>query len=149
MKTLASAAYLIIILAINHTFTSALQSTPLDSVAQKPAVFTDPDRVEKIKATAATVDEIFGEYSEKHHMPGFVYGIVLDGKLIYSGDFGYSNLEQKIAVESQFCCNIHVSFNLENLLIQGKHVISFMMAQVPVINRLDIFEKVHRIIFFY
>ena len=100
MKTLASATFLIIILAINHTFTSALQCTPLDSVAQKPAVFTDPDRAEKVRVTAAVVEDIFKEYAESHHMSGFVYGVVLDGKLIYSGGFGYANLEQQIAANT-------------------------------------------------
>ncbi len=55
--------------------------------AQRPAVFTDPDRAEKVEATAATVEQMFREYSERQHMPGFVYGVVLDGELVYSGNF--------------------------------------------------------------
>ena len=90
----------LVLLIISLTFISVLKSNSNNSGTYKSAVFTDPDRLEKVKATAATVNEIFKEYSKKHHMPGFVYGIVLDGKLIYSGDFGNSNLEQKIAANN-------------------------------------------------
>ncbi len=101
MKSRVSATFLIVILAINHTFFPALQSAPYDSVDQKPAVFSDPDQAEKVRATAAAVEEIFKEYAESRHRPGFVYGVVLDGKLICSGSFGYANLGQQIAANTK------------------------------------------------
>lgn len=61
--------------------------------AQTTAVFTDADRAEKVRATAATADLKFREYAERHHMPGFAYGVVVDGELVYSGGFGFANLE--------------------------------------------------------
>jgi len=61
--------------------------------AQTVPAFTDPDRAEKVAATAATVDQKFREYAERQHMPGFAYGVVLDGQLIYSEGFGFTNLE--------------------------------------------------------
>jgi CubicO group peptidase (beta-lactamase class C family) len=63
--------------------------------AQRPAAFTDPDRADKVATTAATVEQIFREYSEERHMPGFAYGVVLDGELVYSGSFGLANLEEE------------------------------------------------------
>jgi CubicO group peptidase (beta-lactamase class C family) len=60
--------------------------------AQTTAVFTDADRAEKVEATAAAVDEKFREYAERQRMPGFAYGVVLDGELLYSGGFGYAKL---------------------------------------------------------
>jgi CubicO group peptidase (beta-lactamase class C family) len=60
--------------------------------AQTTAEFTDPDRVEKVRATAPTVDQKFREYAERNYMPGFAYGVVLDGELLYSGGFGYANI---------------------------------------------------------
>jgi len=101
MKRLLNVLFSIIIMAMSHIFTSVLFSAPSDTDAHKPAVFTDPERAEKVRATAAVVENIFREYAEKEHMPGFVYGIVLDGNLIYSGGFGFSNLEQKIKVSSK------------------------------------------------
>ncbi len=101
MKSLFNVLLLIIIVAMSHTSTSALYGAPLDTVAHKPAVFTDPGRAGKVGATAAVVENIFREYTESHHMPGFVFGIVLDGELIYSGGFGFANLEQKIKVSTK------------------------------------------------
>jgi CubicO group peptidase (beta-lactamase class C family) len=67
----------------------------------QPAVFTDSDRAEKVASTAAVVDEIFREYADRRHMPGFAYGVVLDGKLLYAGHFGYANLEKEIPADTK------------------------------------------------
>ncbi|MBD0332358.1 MAG: beta-lactamase family protein, partial [Chitinophagaceae bacterium] len=64
----------------------------------QPPYFTDVNRIEKIKSTQAVVDRIYKDYAEKNHFPGFVYGIVADGKLIYSGSAGYTDINNKIPV---------------------------------------------------
>jgi CubicO group peptidase (beta-lactamase class C family) len=69
---------------------SLILALPLQ--AQTTPVFTDADRAEKVKATAATVDEKFREYAERRRMPGFAYGVVLDGELLYSAGFGFARL---------------------------------------------------------
>lgn len=92
---------IIFILAISHLFAPNVKSAPTDSLTHKPAVFTDPDRATKVKTTAEAVEAIFKEYMENRHMPGFVYGIVLDGELIYSGSFGYANLEKQILANTK------------------------------------------------
>jgi CubicO group peptidase (beta-lactamase class C family) len=101
MKARVRATLLIVFFALHHAFTPALPSTPSDAGAHKPAVFTDPDRAEKVKATAAAVEGIFKQFMESRHLPGLVYGVVLDGTLIYSGGFGYANLEQKFPAHSK------------------------------------------------
>ena len=101
MKTRVNTTFVIFFLTIVYTFIPAVRSTPFDSGAQKPAVFTDPDRAKKVSATAAAVEGTFRKFSESRHLPGFVYGVVLDGQLIYSGSFGYANLEQKLPAHSQ------------------------------------------------
>ena len=58
--------------------------------------FADRNRTEKIKSTQAIVSKIYQEHATKNNFPGFVYGIVADGKLVYSGSFGYTNVEKKI-----------------------------------------------------
>jgi CubicO group peptidase (beta-lactamase class C family) len=60
--------------------------------AQTTPEFTDPDRAEKVRATAETVDQKLREYAERNHMPGVAYGVILDGELVYSGGFGYANI---------------------------------------------------------
>ena len=73
--------------------------TPLQ--AQTTPIFTDADRAEKVGATASTVDQKFREYAERQHMPGFAYGVVLDGELIYSGGFGFAKLVPPTAATTQ------------------------------------------------
>ncbi|MEX1140427.1 MAG: serine hydrolase domain-containing protein [Bacteroidota bacterium] len=65
----------------------------------QPPVYPDSDRAERVKATRSFVENIFREYMEKQNMPGLVYGVVLDGKLLYSGGFGFTNLEKKYAAD--------------------------------------------------
>src|SRR5262245_60832076 len=101
MKLRVCITFLIVFLAIHHAFTPALRSAPADSVAQKPAVFADSDRAQKVHATAVAVDAIFKKHMESRHLPGLVYGVVLDGQLIYSGGFGYANLEQQIPANTK------------------------------------------------
>ena len=60
--------------------------------AQTVPVFTDLDRAEKVRATEGTVDQKFREYAERQHMPGFAYGVVVDGELVYAAGFGYANI---------------------------------------------------------
>ena len=65
-----------------------------------PPVFPDTDRAAKVEVTRTIVDQMFKEHAEKQHLPGLVYGVVLDGKLLYTGAFGYSNLEKKYTAEA-------------------------------------------------
>jgi len=69
--------------------------------AQAPATFTDPDRAEKVAATEATVSAMFRDYWERSHMPGFAYGVVLDGEVIYSGAFGLAQLDGQVPADTR------------------------------------------------
>lgn len=101
MKTQVRATFFLFFLALSHTFIPALKSAPSDPIAHQPVTFTDADRAGKVKATAAAVEGIFKKFFEDRHLPGLVYGVVLDGALVYSGGFGYANLEQKIPAHAQ------------------------------------------------
>lgn len=69
--------------------------------AYQPPFFEDSiNRVAKIKSTQAVVDKMFKDYAERNHFPGFVWGIVVDGKLFYSGSTGYTNVDKKIPATS-------------------------------------------------
>ena len=43
---------------------------------------------------------MFRDYADSNHLPGVAYGLVVDGKLVYSGGIGYTNIEKKIPVNS-------------------------------------------------
>ena len=57
--------------------------------------FADSNRVEKIKQTQAVIDRLYKEHAVKNHFPGFVYGIVADGQLVYTGSTGFANVQTK------------------------------------------------------
>ncbi|MGI4750633.1 MAG: serine hydrolase domain-containing protein [Janthinobacterium lividum] len=78
-------------------FTALLSICGLVSIAQnyRPAVFIDPNRAKKIEATFSVIDQIYKDYAEKNHYPALVYGIVVDGKLVHTGNTGYTDLEKK------------------------------------------------------
>lgn len=70
------------------------------------------DEAEKIGGGAAlsleaafpVIDKLFAAFAEKNHSPGLVYGVVKDGKLIYTGNRGFSNLAKKYpaTIQSDF-----------------------------------------------
>jgi CubicO group peptidase (beta-lactamase class C family) len=91
-KNLRFAIVVIILSAIN--FIAKAQT-------YKPPVFTDPDRLKKIEATYAVLDQIYKDYAEKNHWPGMAYGLVVDGKLVHTGSFGYTDIANKIPADSK------------------------------------------------
>lgn len=65
-----------------------------------PPFFTDPERRKKIEALIPTIDKLYTEYAQKSHFPGFVYGVVADGKLLHAGATGYTDIAQKMEAKS-------------------------------------------------
>ncbi|UFH56823.1 serine hydrolase [Spirosoma sp. KNUC1025] len=63
----------------------------------QPPVFTDAERLKRLEAAFPIVEKIYKEAAEKRHFPGVAFGIVLDGKLVYSGGVGYTNVAKKIS----------------------------------------------------
>ncbi|HEV2353627.1 MAG TPA: serine hydrolase domain-containing protein, partial [Puia sp.] len=46
------------------------------------------------------IDRLYRDYAVRNRWPGLAYGIVANGKLIYSGNTGYSDIEKRIPVSS-------------------------------------------------
>ncbi len=82
----------ILLVAISTAFSQKLEY-------RQPLV-PDSARAERVKTTQPLVEKMFREMMERQHLPGLAYGIVLDGKLLYAGGFGYTNLEKKYAAGS-------------------------------------------------
>ena len=61
----------------------------------QPPTFTDADRLTKVQATFPVIEKLYKDFAEKNHFPGYAFGIVLDGKLIYSGSSGYTDIDKK------------------------------------------------------
>src|SRR5260221_3143894 len=66
----------------------------------KPPVFTDPARNKKIEAAFPVVEKIYRDYAIKNHYPGLAFGIIADGKLVYSGSVGYTDLSRQTPVHT-------------------------------------------------
>ena len=62
----------------------------------KPATFNDTSRLERIKNAMPVIEKIYKDFAIANHFPGYAYGIVVDGKLLYKGASGYANIEEKI-----------------------------------------------------
>lgn len=52
-------------------------------------------QLEAIKPYLSTIDQICKEFAEKQHLPSLVYGLVVDGKLVHSGNVGIINTATK------------------------------------------------------
>ncbi len=50
----------------------------------------------RLEAVYPVIDRLYKAYAKKNHWPGMVYGIVAGGRLVYTGQAGYSNLNKKI-----------------------------------------------------
>ncbi|MGX4642133.1 serine hydrolase domain-containing protein [Massilia sp. SYSU DXS3249] len=62
------------------------------SYAQAPA----PGRGERVAALLPEIDKMYAELAGKEHLPGLVYGVVLDGKLVHVRSLGLADVERKI-----------------------------------------------------
>lgn len=67
----------------------------------KPASFSQADRVQKVVALSPEIAQIFNETAEKNNYPGMVYGIVMEGKLVWSGSYGIVNADNQSKVSGQ------------------------------------------------
>lgn len=57
----------------------------------------DSGRSARMLKAFPVIQKMFDEYAASHKFPSIVFGIVSEGKLIYSGSDGYSDVNKKIA----------------------------------------------------
>ncbi|MBB3968494.1 serine hydrolase domain-containing protein [Mucilaginibacter phyllosphaerae] len=55
----------------------------------------------KIEATFPVIDKLYKQYAADNHWPGMAFGIVVDGKLVYTGNTGYTDIDNKTPVTSK------------------------------------------------
>ena len=66
-----------------------------------PPVFTKSERLAKMQEIFPAIDTLYKEFAEKHHCPGYSYGVVVDGQLVYSGSGGYLDIDKQIPATTQ------------------------------------------------
>jgi CubicO group peptidase (beta-lactamase class C family) len=60
-----------------------------------PPSFKDSNREEKLRTAFPVVEKMVEKYAADNHFPGYSFGIVLDGKLVFTKSEGYTNLQSK------------------------------------------------------
>lgn len=66
----------------------------VNAYAQAPT----QSRGERVAAILPEIDKMYTDLAGKEHLPGLVYGVVLDGKLVHARALGLADVERKIAV---------------------------------------------------
>src|SRR6185295_2012978 len=83
------------------TTTAAYENEKIISDSSyKPAVFADASRLEKIKATFPVIDSLYKNYATQNNFPGIAFGLVVDGKLVFTGNQGYTDIAKQTPVTS-------------------------------------------------
>ena len=75
-------------------------ATPAASPAMPPPQFMDPARATKLASGFAEVEQILRAYAERAHIPGFAFGILVDGKLAYARGFGWREVPGNLPVDT-------------------------------------------------
>lgn len=66
-----------------------VQGTP-DYLAPQ---FAEADRLTKMASAFPAIDQIYKDFALRNHLPSIAYGVIAEGKLIHSGAFGETNIE--------------------------------------------------------
>jgi CubicO group peptidase (beta-lactamase class C family) len=77
-----------------------VSKAPRANMNFKPAYFEDAERSEKLRNAYPAADSMLRKFTEENHIPGLAYGIVVDGKLVHTANFGFSDISKKIPVSS-------------------------------------------------
>ena len=83
------------ILCLIAATATAQPRTATHVTTYQPPAFSDPNRLKNIEAAFPIIEKMYQERAEKYHYPGLAFGIVVDGKLVYSGGMGYTNVAKK------------------------------------------------------
>ena len=66
------------------------------NAAYQPPSFKDTGRLTKISKLFPTIEKMYKDYAESNHFPGYAFGVMVDGKLAFSGSGGFANMDKKI-----------------------------------------------------
>lgn len=100
MKQFILLAIVVSVIACNREKNTGSAAEIKFDTAYQTAVFTDPARMEKIKQAFPVIDSIYKKHALDNYFPGIAFGVVVDGKLVYTGNYGYTDIEKKIPVSS-------------------------------------------------
>ncbi len=91
--------YIVIIACCFVSLQLVAQNNP--NAQYRTPVFLDSMRAQKIKAVMPVVRKMYNDFALTNHIPGYAFGILLDGKLLFAGSDGYSDIANKIPATTQ------------------------------------------------
>ena len=69
-------------------------------LAAQQSGFSDPAREAKLRAAFPAVDRIMRDFTEREHIPGAAWAIVMDGRVVHMGVTGLRDVATKSPVDS-------------------------------------------------
>ncbi|MDB5275409.1 MAG: serine hydrolase [Ferruginibacter sp.] len=86
----------------NHSLTALLFLAVLSAgLTNHSFAQTAGHRATAIESTFPVLDQIVKAYAEKNHLPGFTFGLVVDGRLVHTYSLGYTDIDKKTPVTTQ------------------------------------------------
>ena len=77
------------------TLSAALSGKAQQPGAYKAPEFNQSNRLERLRTALPEVEKLFSDFAQKNQIPGYAFGIVLDGQLAFRGAGGEINLVKK------------------------------------------------------
>lgn len=127
-----------LMLLLFSTLLSVAQQAPVSNAATyQPPVFTDSLRIEKVRNLFPVIEKMYKKYAQEKRYPGMAFGIVMDGRLIYSGSNGYADITRKKPAD------IHSLFRIASMT---KSVTAMAILKLRDEKKLSLEDEVSRYI---
>jgi CubicO group peptidase (beta-lactamase class C family) len=78
----------------HETYDSSLPVSPISDTT-KPSISGD---LERSRSFFPLIGKIYSDHAKKNNIPGISFAIVMEGRLVYSGSYGHTDLAKKIPV---------------------------------------------------
>ncbi len=79
---------------------ATLAQAPASRSIAPPARFADPARAAKLATAFPAIDRLVSEFAAARQVPGFAYGIIVDGRLVHVATAGYRELRSRAPVDT-------------------------------------------------
>jgi len=73
----------------------------INNITEKIKAQSGTVRIKDIEAAMPVLDKIFKDFATVNQLPGYAYGLVVDGKLIHTAISGFTDMEKKIPVSTR------------------------------------------------
>ena len=101
MKAFLTALCLGLLLACGPKNETDTATVPTPKQTYATPQMTQPVDEAKLSATFPVLDKVYKDYMEKNHFPSIAYGVVANGKLVYSGSYGFIDVDKKTPSSAQ------------------------------------------------